>query len=159
MPSLPGPQKGRLDSDLARLYGVPTKVLNQAVRRNPDRFPGDFMFQLTAKEVANLRSQTVTSSPWGGRRYAPCVFTEQGVAMLSTVLNSARAVKVNIEIMRAFVRLRRLMASHEDLARKLAELEKKYDHHFAVVFEAIRGRMAPSVEPPKGRLGFRPKTP
>jgi hypothetical protein len=145
-----------LDSDLAEMYGVPTKVLNQAVRRNLKRFPGDFMFQLAADESASLRSQSVTSKLGrGGRRYRALAFTEQGVAMLSTVLNSERAVEVNIAIMRAFVRLREILSTHKDLARKLEELEKKYDENFRVVFDAIRQLMAP---PPsagkKGRIGF-----
>jgi hypothetical protein len=142
-----------LDADLAELYGVATKVLVQAVKRNADRFPLDFMFQLTQEEFANLRSQIVTSS-WGGRRYPPYAFTEQGVAMLSSVLNSAMAIRVNVEIMRTFVRLRRLLASHEGLARKLAELESRHDAQFQAVFEAIRQLMAP---PEKSRrsIGFR----
>ena len=145
-----------LDSDLADMYGVPTKVLNQAVRRNLKRFPGDFMLQLTADESTSLRSQSVTSKVGrGGRRYRPLSFTEQGVAMLSTVLGSEQAMEVNIAIMRAFVRLREILSTHKDLARKLNELEKKYDENFRVVFEAIRQLMAP---PPaagkKGRIGF-----
>ena len=131
-------RKVMLDRDLAELYGVDTKVLIQAVKRNLNRFPADFMFRVTRQEVANLRSQIVTSSSWGGRRTLPYAFTEQGVAMLSSVLRSKRAVQVNIEIMRAFVRLRAVLASHADLARKLAELERKYDGQFRVVFEAIR---------------------
>jgi hypothetical protein len=118
-------QKVMLDKDLAALYHVETKSLTRAVRRNQARFPADFMFQLTAEEFANLRFQFGTSS-WGGRRYLPYAFTEQGVAMLSSVLHSERAVRVNVEIMRAFVRLRQLLASHADLARKLEALEKKY---------------------------------
>ena len=117
-------QKVMLDQDLAELYGVATKVLIQAVRRNADRFPEDFMFQLTKQEFNDLRSQFVTSS-WGGRRYPPYAFTEQGVAMLSSVLRSERAIGVNIEIMRAFLRLRQMLASNAELARKLAALEKK----------------------------------
>jgi predicted restriction endonuclease len=128
-----------LDADLAGLYGVTTKRLNEQVRRNRSRFPDDFMFQLTAEEVLSLRSQIATSKQGrGGRRYAPLVFTEQGIAMLSTVLNSERAIQVNIEIMRAFVRLRELMATHKDLVRRLNEMEKKYDAQFKVVFDAIR---------------------
>lgn len=146
-----------LDADLADLYGVPTKALVQAVKRNLDRFPDDFMFQLTREEFNDLRSQAVTSR-WGGRRYPPYAFTEQGVAMLSSVLRSQRAVAVNIEIMRAFVRLRRMLASHEDLARKLADLERKYDHQFKVVFDAIRQLMAPPSDPPKRSIGFHGKT-
>lgn len=144
-----------LDAQLAELYDVETKALVQAVKRNRARFPGDFMFQLSRAEFADLRSQAVTSS-WGGRRYPPYAFTEQGVAMLSSVLRSPRAVRVNIEIMRTFVRLRRLIESHAALARKLAELEAKYDQQFKAVFVAIRELMAP--EPAKGEggsIGFR----
>lgn len=156
-------QKVMLDADLAELYGVPTKALNQAVRRNLARFPGDFMFQLTAKEseelssqigVSNLKSQSVTSKPGrGGRRYQPLAFTEQGVAMLSSVLRSERAVQVNMAIMRAFVKLREMLASHRDLARKLDEMEKKYDAQFRVVFDAIRELMVPPEKPRRG-IGF-----
>jgi len=147
--------KVMLDSDLAALYEVETKVLNRAVQRNRDRFPEDFMFQLTPDEFSNLRCQFGTSSYWGGRRHRPYAFTEQGVAMLSSVLNSPRAVQVNIEIMRTFVKLRQMLASHEDLARKLAALEKKYDAQFKVVFDAIRRLMTPQ-EPPKHRqIGFK----
>jgi hypothetical protein len=149
-------QKVLLDADLADLYGVATKVLVQAVKRNIKRFPGDFMFQLSAKEFEVLRSQIVTSNGRGGRRSAPFAFTEQGVAMLSTVLRSERAIDVNIEIMRAFVRLRQLLSSHAALARKLDEMEKKYDHQFKVVFDAIRQLMMPPTEPQKKRrIGFR----
>jgi hypothetical protein len=134
-----------LDDDLAALYEVETKALNRAVKRNSDRFPDDFMFQLTAEEFDNLRYQSGTSSlrsqfvtsRWGGRRYPPYAFTEQGVAMLSSVLHSDRAIHVNIEIMRAFVRLRQMLASNVELARKLAALERKYDTQFKVVFDAI----------------------
>ncbi|MFH0952717.1 MAG: ORF6N domain-containing protein [Verrucomicrobiota bacterium] len=144
-------QKVILDRDLARLYGVETRVLNQAVRRNADRFPGDFVFNLTRDEIRDL-SQTVISSRM---KHAPSVFafTEQGVAMLSSVLRSPRAVQVDVAIMRAFVRLRQLLSSHADLARKLAELEKTYDAQFRVVFEAIRELMAPPVPKKKG-IGF-----
>jgi hypothetical protein len=143
-----------LDSDLAGLYGVTTKRLNEQVRRNLLRFPEDFMFQLTESETQLLRSQFATSKKGrGGRRYPPYAFTEQGVAMLSSVLNSERAIKVNIEIMRAFVRLRRILASNVDLARKLEALEKKYDAQFKVVFEAIRELMR-SPEPKKRPIGF-----
>ena len=146
-------EKVMLSTDLAGLYQVEAKVLVQAVKRNIDRFPKDFMFQLSAKEFADLKSQIVTSS-WGGiRRATPYAFTEQGVAMLSSVLGSKRAVRVNIEIMRAFVRLRRLLATHEDLARKLASLERKYDSRFKVVFEAIRELMKPP-EPTRRPIGF-----
>ena len=148
-------QKIMLDHDLADLYGVSTKALKQAVRRNSDRFPSDFMFELTHQESANLRSQFVTSSSpqWGGTRYKPMAFTEQGVAMLSSVLRSKRAVQVNIEIMRAFVRLRQMLSAHKDLERKLAALEKKYDQQFRVVFDAIRALMVPP-ERPKKKIGF-----
>ncbi|MBI3874474.1 MAG: ORF6N domain-containing protein [Verrucomicrobia bacterium] len=180
-------QKVMLDSDLAALYGVTTKALNQAVRRNLDRFPEDFMFQLVEEESDLLRSQNVTlkgsaaekaakkalktaksdsilrsqivtsSSEHGGRRHLPFVFTEQGVAMLSSVLRSPRAVKVNIGIMRTFVRLRQLLASHADLERRLSELEQQYDRKFKAVFEAIRELMErpDSPEPKHGReIGF-----
>lgn len=139
--------------DLARLYGVETKVLLQAVRRNARRFPDDFAFRLTDEEFAFLRSQLVTSS-WGGARYPPYAFTEQGVAMLSSVLHSDRAVAVNIEVMRTFVRLRALLESDADLHRKLTDLERKYDEQFMDVFEAIRELMAPSPETPKKPIGF-----
>ena len=146
--------KVMLDSDLATLYGVTTKRLNEQVRRNAGRFPADFMFQLTPEEVKSLRSQFTTSNRGrGGRRYLPYVFTEQGVAMLSSVLNSQRAIRVNIEIMRAFIRLREMLATHKDLARKLDTLEKKYDAQFRVVFDAIRQLMAPP-EPKKRKIGF-----
>ncbi|HKX38765.1 MAG TPA: ORF6N domain-containing protein [Burkholderiales bacterium] len=145
-------QKVMLDFDLAGLYGVETKALKRAVRRNLLRFPKDFLFTLTKREFDNLRSQSGTSS-WGGSRYRPYAFTEQGIAMLSSVLNSERAMRVNIEIMRAFVRLRAILSSQEDLARKLAALEQKYDSQFRVVFDAIRQLMAP--EAPKRRpIGF-----
>ena len=143
-----------LDADLAGLYGVTTKRLNERVRRNRSRFPDDFMFQLTAEEVLSLRSQIATSKQGrDGRRYAPLVFTEQGIAMLSTVLNSERAIQVNIEIMRAFVRLREMIATHRDLAPKLETLEKKYDAQFKVVFDAIRELMTPP-ESKKRKIGF-----
>jgi hypothetical protein len=143
-----------LDADLAVLYGVTTKRLNEQVRRNRSRFPSDFMCRLTAEEIESLRSQIATSKRGrGGRRYLPYVFTEQGVAMLSTVLNSERAIQVNIEIMRAFVRLRELIATHKDLAGKLAVLEKKYDAQFKVVFDAIRQLMSPP-ESNKRKIGF-----
>ncbi len=148
-------QKVILDRDLAALYGVPTKALKQAVKRNAGRFPDDFMFVLEAQEVATLRSQFVTSKPErrGGTQYAPMAFTEQGVAMLSSVLNSERAIHVNIAIMRAFVQLRRLLETHADLARELAALEQKYDAQFQAVFDAIRQLMAPP-EPPRKQIGF-----
>src|SRR5215831_8321037 len=146
-------QRVMMDADLARLYGVTTKALNQAVKRNLARSPSDFMFQLRNEEAAALRSQIVTSKRRGGRQYRPYVFTEQGVAMLSTVLRSERAIQVNIAIMRAFVRLRELISSNRVLARRLAELEKKYDAQFRVVFEAIRELMA-EPESKSRRIGF-----
>ena len=148
-----------LDSDLAKLYGVPTKRLNEQVRRNSRRFPADFLFELTVQEVANLRSQFATSKPVdgrGGRRYAVLAFTEQGVAMLSSVLHSDRAIDVNIAIMRTFVRLRQVLMDHADLAEKIAELEQKYDGQFQAVFEALRELMAPGDEPSVARIGFTP---
>jgi ORF6N domain len=146
-------QNVMLDGDLAELYDVETKSLNRAVRRNASRFPRDFMFQLTRKEYENLRFQFGTSSLWGGRRYPPLAFTEQGVAMLSSVLRSQRAVQVNIAIMRAFVKLREILASNRDLARRLDAIEKKYDKQFRVVFDAIRELMAPP-EKPQRSIGF-----
>jgi hypothetical protein len=150
--------KVMLDSDLASLYGVETKALTRAVRRNLERFPGDFMFQLNDEEFGNLRSQSVTSSDWGGRRYAPYAFTEQGVAMLSSVLHSQRAVLVNVEIMRTFVRLRQILTSHADLARRLDSLEKKYDVQFKAVFDAIRELMRPAA-PRRHAIGFQADKP
>ncbi len=144
-----------LDSDLAQLYGVTVGRLNEAVKRNEDRFPSDFMFQLTTAEFENLKSQiAISSSKWGGRRRAPYAFTEQGVAMLSSVLRSKRAIQVNIAIMRAFVCLRELVGSNKALARRLTELEKKYDGQFRIVFEAIRELMA-EPEPKSRRIGFK----
>jgi hypothetical protein len=143
-----------LDTDLAKLYGVTTKVLNQAVKRNASRFPADFMFQLTTEETAALRSQFVTSKGRGGRQYRPYVFTEQGVAMLSSVLHSERAIQVNIAIMRAFVQLREMIGSNKGLARRLNELEKKYDSQFLIVFEAIRELMT-EPELKTKRIGFK----
>ena len=149
-----------LDADLAEMYGVPTKSLNLAVKRNRERFPDDFMFQLTVEEADALRFQIETSKPArGGRRYLPYAFTEQGVAMLSSVLRSTRAVQVNIAIMRAFVRLRELLLSNADLARKLAGLESKYDAQFKVVFDAIRQLMAPPPEKPRRQIGFHARDP
>jgi hypothetical protein len=142
-----------LDADLAELYGVPTKRLNEAVRRNATRFPEDFMFRLTEDDIEILRSQIATSRFWGGRRYFPYVFTEQGVAMLSSVLNSEQAIQVNIAIMRAFVRMRRMLVSHEELARKVDALEGKYDAQFRGVFDAIRALMEPP-KTPRRRIGF-----
>ena len=143
-----------LDAVLAEMYGVETKALKRAVRRNTVRFPADFMFRLSADEFRDLRSQSGTSSSWGGSRYRPYAFSEQGVAMLSTVPSSPRAVRVNIEIMRAFVRLRQMLESNAVLARKLDALEKRHDSQFRVVFQAIRELMAPPVTPPK-RIGFK----
>ena len=149
-------QKVMLDADLAALYRVPTKSLNLAVKRNVERFPEDFTFQLTDDEVAGLRFHFETSKRGrGGRRYLPYAFTEQGVAMLSSVLRSSRAVQVNIAIMRTFVRLREMLLSNADLARKLADLENKYDAQFKVVFDAIRELMLPP-DPPRRRIGFHP---
>ncbi len=163
-------EKVMLDADLAMLYGVEARSLNQAVSRNRKRFPADFMFQLSEKEYEGIRSQFVTASggkklnssqtvmssrKHRGRSYRPYAFTEQGVAMLSSVLRSSRAVEVNIAIMRTFVQLRRLMDSNADLARKIEGLEKKYDEQFAVVFEAIKQLIAPSA-PAKKQIGFHP---
>jgi len=163
-------EKVMLDADLAKLYGVTTKALNQAMRRNRTRFPEDFAFRLSAAEFDNLRSQIVTSSKsrsiiWSqivttSQKYRrsdslPVAFTEQGVAMLSSVLRSSRAVEVNIAIMRTFVQLRRLMDTNRNLARKIEALEKKYDEQFAVVFDAIKQLIAPP-EPPKKQIGFHP---
>jgi hypothetical protein len=148
-------QNVMLDSDLATLYRVDVKALNQAVKRNRQRFPPDFMFQLTAGETAPLRSQIVTANPGrGGRRTPPYAFTEQGVAMLSSVLRSPRAVRVNIEIMRAFVQLRRMLGANEELARRLDVLERKCDGRFRAVFEAIRELMTPSRRSQR-TIGFR----
>ncbi len=149
-------QKVMLSTDLAELYEVEPRALVQAVKRNLERFPEDFMFQLSAEEFIDLKSQIVTSS-WGGmRRAAPYAFTEQGVAMLSSVLRSERAIHVNIEIMRAFVRLRLMLASNAELARKLNALEKKYDLRFKAVFEAIRELMRPDEPKKKRPIGFAP---
>lgn len=143
-----------LDADLAELYGVTTKRLNEQVKRNSDRFPEDFMFVLTREEADILRSQFATSKTGrGGRRYRPLAFTEQGVAMLSSVLRSDRAVQVNVAIMRAFVKLREILASHQDLARRLDEMEQRYDANFKTVFDAIRRLMQPP-EKPRRRIGF-----
>lgn len=171
-----------LDSDLAGLYGVETRALVQAVKRNAERFPDDFLFQLTPQEWADLKSQSVISRSWGGRRTEPYAFTELGVAMLSSVLNSERAIQANIAgttpisgsanalpshalpsggrgwgpVMRAFTQLRGMLAAHSDLARKVAALEKHYDGQFRVVFQALRDLMEPPL-PPKKPIGFRPK--
>jgi len=132
-----------LSHDLAHLYSVEPRILMQSVKRNLERFPMDFMFQLENQEVTNLKSQTVISS-WGGARTPPYAFTELGIAMLSTVLNSSQAIQINIEIMRTFVGLRRFLESHKELSNKLTQLEKKYDYQFKVVFDAIREFMTPS---------------
>ena len=162
-------RKVMLSPHLAQLYGVEPKALIQAVKRNAGRFPADFMFQLTRQEVANLKSQIVTSGLQelrGSRsqivtlkrgqniKYLPYAFTEQGVAMLSSVLHSKRAIRVNVEIMRTFVRLRQLLASHADLAAKLEELEKKYDAQFKIVFDAIRQLVNPPTATPRKLIGF-----
>lgn len=144
-----------LDRDLAELYGVETRVLNQAVKRNLNRFPEDFMFQLTQAEMENWKSQIVISNKDKmGLRKAPYAFTENGVAMLSSVLSSERAVEANIQIMRTFTRLRELLLTHKDLQRKITDMEKKYDSQFKVVFDAIRQLMTPPVLK-KGKIGFR----
>jgi hypothetical protein len=143
-----------LDADLARLYGVETKNLNKAVKRNTSRFPSDFMFQLSSKEMQFLRFQVGTSKiAQGGRRYAPYAFTEQGIAMLSSVLRSSRAVQVNVAIMRTFVRLREMLTTHEELRRKIDAMEKRYDARFQAVFEAIR-QMLETPIPAKKPIGF-----
>ncbi len=148
-------QKVMLDTELAELYGVTTGALNQAVKRNKDRFPSDFLFALTADEADDLKSQIVISSSWGGRRRSrPYAFTEQGVAMLSSVLKSRRAVQVNVEIMRTFVRLREMLASNAGLSRKLDDLEKKYDSQFKMVFDAIRQLMIPPEPKRKKPIGY-----
>ena len=146
-------QRVLLDADLADLYGVETRVLVQAVKRNLDRFPEDFLFQMTAVEFRQLRSQSVISSLWGGRRFPPYAFSEQGVAMLSSVLNSPRAIRVNIEIMRAFVRLRRVLASHADLARRLRELERRSEARFEIVFKVLKEFMNPPRKK-RRKIGF-----
>jgi hypothetical protein len=144
--------KVMLDRDLAKLYGVAVKVLNQAVQRNHKRFPPDFAFKLNFKELSDLKSQFVTSS-WGGIRKMPSAFSENGVAMLSSVLNSERAIQVNIQIMRTFTKLREMMMTHVELKRKIEEMEKKYDRQFTVVFEAIKKLLEPPPKP-KRRIGF-----
>ena len=154
--------KVMLDASLAELYGVETRVLVQAVKRNPDRFPEDFMFQLTNQEFSHLRSQSViSSSSWGGRRQPPYAFTEQGVAMLSSVLHSQRAIAVNVEIMRAFVRLREMIATNKEMAKKLDELEARiekklasHDQAIVGILDAIRELMAPPPPPKKRKIGF-----
>jgi len=150
-------EKVILDENLSRLYGVATRVLNQAVKRHSERFPDDFMFRLTMEEFKDLKSQIVTSS-WGGRRKPPLAFTEQGVAMLSSVLNSKRAIEVNVLIMRAFVRMRKVIASNKALSRRIGELENRIESHdkaIVVLFEEIRKLLLPPPEKPKERIGFR----
>lgn len=150
--------KVMLDSDLAELYQVPTFRLNEAVKRNRLRFPEDFMLQLTAEEADSLKSQTAMPKGRGGRRTMPYAFTEQGVAMLSSVLNSDRAVEVNIAIMRAFVKMREVMATHKDLAHQIEALERKYTKHddeIKVIFQVIKKLVEPPPVPPKRRIGFR----
>ncbi len=148
-------QRVLLDRDLATLYGVETRVLNQAVRRNRARFPSDFMYELTRTEILRMSQIVISPEGKGALKYSKSVFafTEQGVAMLSSVLNSSRAVRVNIEIMRAFVRLREILAANTDLSRKLAALEQKYDGQFKVVFSAIRSLMAEKAKP-RREMGF-----
>ena len=147
-------KKVMLDKDLAVLYGVQTRTLNQAVKRNVQRFPEDFMFQLTREEAEKLlRSQFVTLKRGRHYKYLPYAFTENGVAMLSSILNSEGAIEVNIQIMRTFTRLREMLLSHKDLQRKIEEMEKKYDYQFKVVFDAIKQLLEPS-EKPKKRIGF-----
>jgi len=146
-----------LDKDLAKLYGVKTKVLIQAVKRNAERFPDDFIYHLTRHDVIDLRSQFVTSS-WGGRRYLPYAFTEQGVAMLSSVLKSRRAIQVNIMIMRAFIKIREIITAHKDLLVRIETLEKQYaghDKNIRVIFDAIKKLLEPPEEKPKPKIGFR----
>lgn len=154
-------QKVILDTDLAELYGVPTYRLNEQVKRNRKRFPADFMFQLKPEEAECLTSQIAMSKVGrGGRRTKPYVFTEQGVAMLSSVLNSERAVQVNIAIMRAFVKLREIIATHKELAQKIAELELRFQQHdtqIQAVFDAIRQLLEPKPVPPRRRIGFDPR--
>jgi len=147
-------KKVMLDKDLAELYEVETGQLIRQVRRNIERFPGDFAYVLTKKELMNLRCQFGISS-WGGRRYLPYVFTEQGIAMLSSVLNSKRAIEVNIQIMRAFVSLRRWVLSYESLRRKIEEMEKKYDGNFRIVFTTLKELMDPPPQKPRRVKGFK----
>lgn len=142
-----------LDSDLARLYGVTVKRLNEQVKRNREKFPEDFMFQLTKEEFKNLKSQIATSS-WGGRRYLPFVFTEHGAIMAANVLNSERAVEMSIRVVRTFIKLREVLATHKDLKRKVEEMEKKYDYQFQAVFDVIKKLLESPLESPKRKIGF-----
>ena len=146
-----------LDADLAALYGVAVKRLNEQVRRNTDRFPEDFVFQLSEPEWKALRSQFATSKGRGGRRYLPYAFTEHGAIMAANVLNSAQAIQMSVAVVRAFVRLRRMALSVEALARKVDQLERRYDKQFQVVFDAVRRLMSPPPEPPRKRIGFGPE--
>lgn len=149
-------KKVMLDRDLAQLYEVETKAFNQAVKRNIERFPDDFMFQLTKEEADSSRSQFVTLKRGQNIKYLPYAFTEHGILMLSSVLNSKRAIQVNIQIMRTFTRLRELMVAHRDLHEKIERLEKKYNHQFKIVFEAIKKLLDPPQKP-KEPIGFRPQ--
>jgi phage regulator Rha-like protein len=151
-------KKVMLDGDLAALYGVQTKVLKQAVRRNIKRFPDDFMFELTKEENQALRSQNVTLKRGQHSKYLPFAFTEQGVAMLSSVLNSDRAIQVNIQIMRAFTQLRQMLLTHDDLKRKIEAMERKYDQRFRIVFDAIK-QLLDTESRPKRKIGFKVKEP
>jgi len=149
-------KKIMLDMDLARLYGIETKTFNRAVKRNLERFPEEFMFQLNQSETKNLRYQIGTSS-WGGRRYLPYAFTEYGVAMLSSVLNSKKAIQVNIQIIKTFVRLRELIVSNKELRQKIEELEKKNEKKFKVIFDVIRRLLDAGKKEPAGKIGFMDK--
>jgi hypothetical protein len=144
-----------LDADLAALYSVETRALVQSVRRNPDRFPPDFMFDLEPAEWETLRRDAGEAEGWGGRRRPPMAFTEQGIAMLSSVLRSPRAIAVNVQIMRAFVRLREILAENADLSRRLDDLEQRYDEQFNIIIQAIQALTAPPVRP-RNPVGFRP---
>jgi hypothetical protein len=150
-------RKVMFDRDLAQLYRVETKVLNQAVKRNIERFPKDFMFQLTTEETKSLRSQSVTLKRGQHLKYLPYAFTEHGILMLSSVLNSGRAIQVNIQIMRTFTKLREILATHAKLRHKIEEMEKKYDYQFKVVFETIKQLFEPPQKS-KELIGFRPRT-
>jgi hypothetical protein len=151
-------QRVMLDADLAELYGVPTKVFNQAIKRNAERFPEDFMFQLTPAELTNLRSQIVTSrSDWGGRRYLPYVFTEHGAIMAANVINSERAIEISVYVVRAFVKLREMFAGHKEMARKLTELENRldtHDHAIHSIITTLKQLMNPPPKPQK-QIGFK----
>jgi hypothetical protein len=149
-----------LDSDLAALYRVPAKALNQAVKRNAERFPNSFMFQLTREELTNLRSQTVTSSLHGGRRYLPYAFTEHGALMAANVLSSPQAVKMSVALIEAFIKLRQELATTQTMARRLAEIERAVIHHDTALkelFQAIRPLLAPPPDPPRKKIGFHPE--